>query len=216
MGLLEEQKNERRSRILAAARKLIAERGYEALSMRTLAHASRVSVPTLYNLFGSKHAILAAEMQETFADISRSLEQAPRGDALHRAATLLDAGIRNMLAVPGFARELVHVMLTHREMDSLRHQVEHQYIAFMAGNLRAGQADGELARWFDPEVMSRQMFATFMTTILGWAKGDFDDDGLRQAATFGQSMLLLGVAKGDAARKLEQRARRAQQKFKRR
>src|SRR5690348_1381053 len=107
MGLLQEHKDERRRRILEAARHLMAERGYEGLSMRTLADASRVSVPTLYNLFGSKHAILAAEMQDTFADIARSLEGAPRGNALQRAATMLEAGIRNMLAVPGFARELV-------------------------------------------------------------------------------------------------------------
>ena len=215
MGLLQEHKDERRRRIVAAARKLMAERGYEALSMRTLAEASRVSVPTLYNLFGSKHAILAAEMQDTFADIARSLEQAPRGDALHRAGTLLDAGIRNMLAVPGFARELVHVMLTHREMDSLRLEVEQQYIAFMAGNLRAGQADGELADWFDPDVLARQMFATFMTTVLGWAKGDLSDDDFRHAATFGQSMLLLGVVSGDAAARVRHRAEKSQRALRR-
>src|SRR5690348_5429390 len=144
MSLLQEHKNERRSRILAAARELIAHGGYEKLSMRTLAEKSRVSVPTLYNLFGSKHAILAAEMQETFTAIARSLEQAPRGDAIDRAGTLLEAGVRNMLAVPAFNRELVQVMLTHREMDPLRHQIEDQYIGFMAANLRAGQSDGEL------------------------------------------------------------------------
>src|SRR5215468_1746325 len=106
MGLLEEQKNERKSRILAAARKLIADRGYEALSMRTLARASRVSVPTLYNLFGSKHAILAAEMQETFANVARALGEAPSGDAIDRAGALLEAGLRNMLAVPEYNRAL--------------------------------------------------------------------------------------------------------------
>ena len=215
MGLLQEHKDERRRRILEAARHLMAERGFEALSMRALADASRVSVPTLYNLFGSKHAILAAEMQDTFADIARSIEQAPSGDALHRAATLLEAGIRNMLAVPGFARELVHVMLTHREMDPMRHQIEQQYIAFMAANLRAGQAEGALADWFDADVLSRQMFATFMTAVLGWAKGDLSDDNFRHAATFGQSMLLLGVVRGDAAERVRARAQKAQRALRR-
>src|SRR5688572_18582549 len=43
---------ERRQRILAAARAIVAARGYEALTMRELAQKSRVTVPTLYNLIG--------------------------------------------------------------------------------------------------------------------------------------------------------------------
>ncbi|MGH9362599.1 MAG: TetR/AcrR family transcriptional regulator, partial [Thermoanaerobaculia bacterium] len=72
MSLLEEHKAERRARILAAARELIAERGYEGLTMRDLAHASRVSVPTLYNLFGGKQAILLGELEETFERVVAS------------------------------------------------------------------------------------------------------------------------------------------------
>jgi AcrR family transcriptional regulator len=216
MSLIDEQKAERRARILAAARRLIADHGYDALSMRTLARESRVSVPTLYNLFGSKHALLAAEMQETFADVSRALELAPKGDVLDRAETLLDAGVRNLTAMPGFHRELVHVMLTTPETDPIRLEIEEQYIAVMAGNLRAGQAEGELAGWFDADVLSRQMFVTFLTAMLGWARGVLDDVQFRSAAIYGQTMLLLGVARGDVARRLEQRAKRVQHKIMRR
>jgi len=64
-----EQKLERRARILAAARELIAQRGYEALSMRELAAHCRVSVPTLYNQFGGKQALLAAAVESHFAGL---------------------------------------------------------------------------------------------------------------------------------------------------
>ena len=37
MGLIDEHKAERRARILAAARTLIAQRGYDGLTMRDLA-----------------------------------------------------------------------------------------------------------------------------------------------------------------------------------
>jgi AcrR family transcriptional regulator len=216
MGLHEENKAERRGRIVAAARRLIAEQGYEALNMRTLAEAARVSVPTLYNLFGGKHAIVAAEMQDTFASIARELDLARRGDALERAAALLQSGLRAVLALPDYYRQLVHLMLTAPDADEQRHRIEDQYIALMAANLRAGQEAGELADWFDAELLARQMFATFMMVILGWAKGDLDDDGLRQVAVYGQGMLLLGVARGDAAARVEQRIRRAESRIKRR
>src|SRR5437764_464693 len=85
MSLLEEHKAERRGRILAAARELIAERGYDGLTMRDLAQASRVSVPTLYNLFGGKQAILLGELEETFERVVASTRNAPGGSAVERA-----------------------------------------------------------------------------------------------------------------------------------
>lgn len=216
MSLHEENKAERRSRIVAAARRLIAQQGYEGLNMRALADAAHVSVPTLYNLFGSKHAILAAEMQDAFHSIAAAFDLKKRGDAVERAATLLGAGIKNLVAVPGYYRELVHVMLTSREPDELRRSIEDQYVALMAGNLRAGQADGELADWFDADVLARQMFFTFMMVVLGWARGEIDDDGLAQVATYGQCMLLLGVARGPTAARLVERVRRLQGRLNRR
>ncbi|HXU74625.1 MAG TPA: helix-turn-helix domain-containing protein [Polyangia bacterium] len=216
MGLHEENKAERRGRIIAAARRLIAEVGYDGLNMRALADAAHVSVPTLYNLFGSKHAILAAEMQDAFRSVAGALDLKKRGDAVERAATLLQAGIKNLLSMPGYYRELVHVMLTSREPDELRRSIEDQYVALMAGNLRAGQADGELADWFDADVLSRQMFFTFMMVVLGWARGECDDDGLQQIAPYGQGMLLLGVARGETAARLAERVRRLQSRLNRR
>src|SRR6185436_4550698 len=96
----------------------------------------RVSVPTLYNLFGSKHGILAAELQETFRDIARALDFAKGADSLERAATLMQAGVRSILAMPAFHRELCHVMLTAPDTQPLRHAMEEQYIGLMAANLK--------------------------------------------------------------------------------
>ena len=47
-------------RILIAARSLLAEHGIAGTGMRTLAEAAGVSVPTLYNHFDSKSALVAA------------------------------------------------------------------------------------------------------------------------------------------------------------
>jgi len=216
MSLHEENKAERKSRIVAAARRLIAEHGFDGLNMRALADAARVSAPTLYNLFGSKHAILAAEMQEAFRNVAGALDLKKRGDAVERAGALLQAGIKNLVSVPGYYRELVHVMLSSRDPDDLRRAIEDQYVALMAGNLRAGQADGELADWFDADVLSRQMFFTFMMVVLGWARGEIDDAGLQDVAAYGQCMLLIGVARGETHARLLERVRRLQGRIKRR
>ena len=59
MSLMDEQMRERRGRILEAARELLAERGYAAVTVRELAERCGVSVPTLYNRFESKDALIA-------------------------------------------------------------------------------------------------------------------------------------------------------------
>lgn len=52
--------NERRERILDAARSIIAENGFDSLTTRALAQVAGVSAPTLYNLIGSKDDIIRA------------------------------------------------------------------------------------------------------------------------------------------------------------
>ena len=65
----------RRDRILAEARRVLAEEGYDALSTRKLAQAAGVTAPTIYNLIGNKAEIL--EALETFREsqTNRVLQQ---------------------------------------------------------------------------------------------------------------------------------------------
>lgn len=55
-----EQAEATRQAILQAARKLFAERGYQATTLQAVAREAEVSVPTIYVVFGSKAAILSA------------------------------------------------------------------------------------------------------------------------------------------------------------
>jgi AcrR family transcriptional regulator len=77
--------------------------------MRELAKASRVSVPTLYNLFGGKQALLLGELEETFTNVAASLERARDGSFVERALAACEAGNEDLLAAPGYSRELTHV-----------------------------------------------------------------------------------------------------------
>jgi AcrR family transcriptional regulator len=214
MGLVEANKGERKRRILAAARKLIAKHGFDGLTMRELAEASRVSVPTVYNLFGSKHAILAEEMGEAFGRIGAAMVSV--GELTERVFSIYEAGLDEMLGKPAYYREIIRVFLTEAALDPLRKQVEDGYIGAMTANLREAQAKDELAAWIDPEVVSRQLFFHYMMSVLGWAKGELDDERTRAVAFHGLCLLLLGVTTGDAARKLEKRAREAQRILQRR
>ena len=207
MSLLEEHKAERRSRILATARDLIAHRGYAGLTMRDLAQASRVSVPTLYNLFGSKQALLLGELEETFATVVRSLEQARGGSFVERALATCAAGNADLLAAPGYSRELIRVFLTSEDTQPIRRETGERYARLMAGILRDGQAAGELEPWVNPLVMARRMFAYYTHTMIEWAQGELDADQFVAATQYGMALMLLGVVRGRAKRQLAERLR---------
>ena len=212
MSLFDEHKAERRARILAAARELIAVRGYDGLTMRELARASRVSVPTLYNLFGGKQALLIGELEETFAKVVASIEGTPAGSFVDRVFAACDAGSADFLAAPRYSRELTHLFLTSDDTAPVRRGIAERYVEMMAGILRDAQAAGELAAWADPVTVSRRMFSHYLHAVIEWAQGELDDQQFEAATSLGAALMLLGLARGRAARELERRAQEWQPK----
>jgi AcrR family transcriptional regulator len=71
-----------RGRIVDAARRLFAARGYATTTIDAIAKAARVAVPTVYAVFGSKRAVLLALLDRIEADAQVSA----LADALKRAA----------------------------------------------------------------------------------------------------------------------------------
>jgi AcrR family transcriptional regulator len=207
MGLLEEHKAERRGRILAAARKLVTTQGYEGLTMRELGTAARVSVPTLYNLFGSKDAILVAAIE---ASAVRIASEITTGDSYFaRGIAAFDAGMSLIEHEPELYRAVMKMFLTSTSPETLamRRRVNEGYIALMAGNLTAAQAAGQLADWADPAIVARHMFASYISAFLGWSMGELDLPTFRAAALSAFCHLLAGVARGPFAADVEARLR---------
>ncbi|MGZ4128388.1 MAG: TetR/AcrR family transcriptional regulator [Actinomycetota bacterium] len=64
---------ERREQILGVARRLLAERGYDALSMDEVAAAVGVTKPVLYRHFSGKRDLYDAVLDEHLADLIRRL-----------------------------------------------------------------------------------------------------------------------------------------------
>ena len=83
---------ERRPEILAAAKRLFLDEGYERATMRRIAASVGVSPTALYVYFTDKDSILRAIAEQTFADMLAALEasQAIKGDPLRR----FEAGLR--------------------------------------------------------------------------------------------------------------------------
>ena len=206
MSLFEEQKAERRARIISAARTLVTKHGYDGLTMRDLAAAARVSVPTLYNLFGSKDAILVAELGRTAVVIASRIQQ--QGSFFARGMAGFEAGMDMIEEQPAFFRAVMQMFFTSPESADMRRNTEVGYIAIMASYLRAAKQAGQLAEWAEPEVVARHMYGLYISWFLAWAADELDMKGFRAAAESGVCHLLMGVTRGPFAVEVEARLKK--------
>ena len=67
------RQQERRERILEAARAALSENGYEGLNMRDLALTAGVSPTTLYNQFENKDTLVLAALSDMLQNIDWDL-----------------------------------------------------------------------------------------------------------------------------------------------
>jgi AcrR family transcriptional regulator len=202
MSLFDEHKAERRERILDAARTLVADRGYEGLTMRDLARAAKVSVPTLYNLFGSKDAILVTELEAMTEAIARALPTT--GESfLQRGMATFDAGMKILEASPAFFRAVMQMFLTSPETSDARRRVELGFVLIMEATLRAAKDAGQLAEWADPTIVARLMYMQSCAGFMAWSLGEVDFATFRAMTLSGHAHILAGIARGPFAAEVE-------------
>lgn len=205
MSLLDQQMAERRERILDAARAIIAERGYERLTMRDLARASRVTVPTIYNLIGSKEAVLFAAVEAQTGDFVSGMQRA-RGDVIG----VVDATVRELLRMPSYYRALLLVLLSSDAAGPARRHADRALAAELDAALWELAEDGELLPWVDRVVLRERLHAHLDMTSLEWAKGWLTAAAFRAAARFEAATMLRAVTSGTSRAAFSRIARESQ------
>ena len=120
-SLRERKKTAKQERILEAATRLFAEKGYEAVTTAEIAEAAEVGVGTLFRYAGSKAELLVAVMNSRFAEgIEAGLSEATEGRAMAESIIVILRPFveesmthpENMLA---YEREALFGSVEHRE-----------------------------------------------------------------------------------------------------
>ena len=92
-----------REAILQACRRIVAEEGVQALSMRRVADACRIALGTLYNYYADKNALVLATVESIWREIfhaeKRSLSRASFPDCVAELYARIQKGAH---AYPGF------------------------------------------------------------------------------------------------------------------
>ncbi len=193
MSLLAEQMSERRERILQSAREIIGEHGFEGLTMRELAQSAGVTVPTIYNLIGSKDKVLVAAVAEQTERFLRGIERAA-GDVM----AIVDANVRELLRMPRYYRSLLRLMLTSAAAAPALQNVADALRGQLRSALGELAEEGGIEDWVDLDALQEQIQATLWVTSLNWANRQIQSEELAGRTAYGTALLMLAVTRGES------------------
>lgn len=193
MSRREEAKEERRRRIVTAARDLIRETGDVGVSMRAIAGRADVSLSTPYNLFGSKRAIVLAVLEDIREFTERFAKLRP-ANALERIFQVLSMSIRYCVDDPDFYRALWTGVfdLSGKEVRSALLLPERD--AFWLSLVDAAALEGALSPEIDAAMLLRSLDLTYASIMLSWVVGALRTSELEAVAGYGYALSLRGAA----------------------
>jgi len=169
---------EQRARIVDAARRLFAEHGFEEVTMAEVAAAAGVARATVFNHFGSKHALVEAITEDVIAYYDRMLQNA-LADTVTPTPVLVRALFDEMGTgieedrrfYRGVFREIAKVRLGLDE-GGVGERAGAATIELLVKLLARGQERGELHRTHRAEDLASAFDSLVNGTITHWLYGD--------------------------------------------
>lgn len=178
----------RRDRILREAHRMIASLGFDGLNLRALAKAADVTVPTIYNLIGSKDELLSALVEKAVLRIEESLAQFTSAPALDQVeavviqSTALFAEDENFFRAALISGE--HLGLTGGQTETTG-WIDQRSTQMAASACRAALREGLLRGQFDADLLGAQMYALYRTGMHDWVYGRSTIEEFRRVALLG-------------------------------
>ncbi len=195
-SLRERNMARRRQQILDAARGIIAEQGYDGLSMRKLAERAGLALKTLYNLYGSRGAILNALVGQAMDRMDQALDQsAPvETEPLLRCREIVTVSVAHLLQDEVLARSMVLAQYRGPQQDFVDDgSLNSRPVGMQAAALRSAMAHGLVRGEMDAELLAAQIFQLYKMAFVHWAYRRIDGDTFRDRALYGLYVVLLGA-----------------------
>jgi TetR/AcrR family fatty acid metabolism transcriptional regulator len=167
-----EQRNDKRSRILDAAVKVFADRGYFSSTVAEIARAAGVADGTIYLYFKSKDDLLFElfdeKMTRLIADAKAAL--AEEKDAPSRLKRFIRLHFSLVEKNPDLASVLVVELRQSAQLLKAadRQRLGAAYLELIGQVVREGQERGELDASVSPGTAKRAIFGALDELALGW------------------------------------------------
>ncbi|HET7554293.1 MAG TPA: TetR/AcrR family transcriptional regulator [Gaiellaceae bacterium] len=178
---------EKRRRLLDAAVRVFARKGYHASRVSDIAEQAGVAHGLLYHYFASKEDVLRAVFRETWRaliETIRSVEEAgdsPR-EQLRKVAEIL---LRSWRREPDLVRVLVLEVTRSQHLRGEMDEIVESFAAIQE-IVERGQADGSIRADLDARLASYVFYGAVEELLTGWVLGrlpDTDDELARAERT---------------------------------
>jgi TetR/AcrR family transcriptional regulator, fatty acid metabolism regulator protein len=202
-----ERKGPKHDRILEAAVKVFARKGFHNSRIAEIAVEAGVASGTIYLYFRNKDDILISVFEESLDKIIREVERDLAGISDPRDR--LRRFIRHHLRMLKEHRELAEVLQVELRQSSkfMKEYVPTrwvQYLDIIARILKDGQKKGLFRRDISLGIHKRAVFGALDEIALYWIRARQDEAFLEQAAEHLSRLILDGVTQGKTSSKVEE------------
>jgi TetR/AcrR family transcriptional regulator, fatty acid metabolism regulator protein len=194
-------KTDKRERILRAAVKVFARKGFYATRVSEIAKAAGVADGTIYLYFENKDDVLVSLFQDRITKLIAALEEAIAAE--HDFVSKFRRVVELQLGLLDGRRDLAEVVTVNlRQSSRLLKQFATplftRYLEVIATLIAEGQRDGVVRTDLSPRVVSRSLWGALDGVAVTWALGGGEAGQLTRAATQVSDLFLEGLKRRDA------------------
>ncbi len=178
-GLREQQKRDRRRRILAAAKDLFAELGHEKTTIEAIAEAAGVSGVTVHNYYGTKSGVLMAVVADSDRALLDRIEQAFTGEPDSLVELLLKfAAIIRSHATTNLSKSIWRQVIaasisdSHSRFGKGYHELDHQLALSLVREIKKLQLAGQVSEAVSAYDLGKALFNLQNTRFIEYISAD--------------------------------------------
>ncbi len=164
------QQKDKRVRILAAAVKVFAERGFFTATVAEIARAAGVADGTIYLYFKSKEDLLVRLFEDKMSELLGHAKAAlaKETSASARLRRFIQLHFSLVEKEPDLAAVLIVELRQSELVKGLEKAKLAAYLDLIGEVVREGQASGEFLKDTSPAVVKRAVFGALDELALGW------------------------------------------------
>ena len=208
LGVRERAKQERQDRIMLAARKLFAEQGYDATTLRQVAERASLGLGTLFNYISDKRDLIYLVFNEEVSGVTDVALAAPRSwqTINEKILSMIEQNFRLFGSEPVLSRILLSEVLQHTPGFHLAAHiaVRDRFIRGMEEIVASAQQTGEMTSTDSPQLIARHIFFTYSAALRWWLAGSETPDWRAGMRDFAEILQLqtsgLGLQTGNRQR----------------
>jgi len=192
---------ERRRQIIDVARKIIATRGMEALSIRELAKEVGISEAAIYRHFPSKKDILLLLIDDIETTLLDTVEQAAseKSEPLESLENVLKAHLSYVEQRRGVSLIVISetLRLADKSLGKRMFEVVNRFLSRIEELLAQGVKSGQISQEIDLGTAALTIFAIIHTTVTLWALSNSGFSLAKRHKPLWDSYLASIAARGD-------------------